>query len=270
MTNKTAIALIQMTSVLDPSINMEKIRHFLKEVQKEQIRYVFLPECFYSLSDGHTPTPYIVEEGGPHYQAILKLARDFNVYLLGGSAASRNRQGQVVNRAYHISPEGKELAYYDKIHLFQCALPPAILKRPIDETRFYQAGSQPRLLEIPESPMVLGTTICFDVRFPEMFRQYSQQRANTFSVSAAFTVPTGQAHWHTLLKARAIENQSFVIAAAQWGQHNEQVQTYGHSLVVNPWGEILHDAKEGEKIITTELDWDFLNQVRSRMYVLRD
>ena len=116
----------------------------------------------------------------------------------------------------------------------------------------------------------LGLSICFDLRFPELFRSYSSQGATVLSISSAFTVPTGKAHWHTLVRARAIENQCYVIASAQWGKHNEKMSTFGHSLIVDPWGEILADAEEGEKIIFGELSLDKIKSVRERLDVLRN
>ena len=116
----------------------------------------------------------------------------------------------------------------------------------------------------------IGLSICFDLRFPELFRNYSSQGANVLSISSAFTVPTGKAHWHTLVRARAIENQSYVVASAQWGKHNDKMSTFGHSLVVDPWGEVLVDAEEGEKIVFAEFSLDRIKSVRERLDVLRD
>ena len=120
---------------------------------------------------------------------------------------------------------------------------------------------------IEAGPLKIGLGICFDVRFPEMARGYSKKGANLLTFSSAFTVPTGKAHWHTLVRARAIENQCFVVASAQWGQNNERISTYGHSLVVDPWGEILADAGEGEKVITAELNLDYVQEVRKKVKV---
>jgi deaminated glutathione amidase len=138
----------------------------------------------------------------------------------------------------------------------------------IDESRVYTRGTKSQMVDV--LGFKLGLTICFDLRFPELFRAYSAAGANMLSISSAFTVPTGKAHWHTLVRARAIENQCYVIASAQWGQHNEKISTFGHSLIVDPWGEILADAQEGEKIIFAEVTLEKVEQVRARLNVLRD
>lgn len=256
-----------MTSGLDPRENIEKIENFLKQANTASVSYVFLPECFYSLSDGTKPTPFLVEEGNEHFFNIQNLAKKYGVYLLGGSAATTNPNGEKVNnRNYNFSPSGELLETYDKIHLFSCDLSRTQSQKVIDESTIYESGNRPKLLEIDE--MKIGLGICFDVRFPEMARRYFLAGANLLTFSAAFTVPTGKAHWHALLRARAIENQCYVIAPAQWGQNNEKISTYGHSLVVDPWGEVILDAKEGENFSFVEIDFNYVDEVRRRLKVL--
>lgn len=261
------IAVIQLQSVLDPSQNLATIRKFLKEANAQKVQAVFLPEVFYSISDGSKPTPYLVEGKNEHYEAIRSLATDFGLYILGGSAATLV-DGKVMNRSYNFAPDGTELMTYDKINLFTVDLSKHPSNTVVDETRVYTAGNTPKILPLKE--FNIGLSICFDLRFPELFRNYSYQGANVLSISSAFTVPTGKAHWHTLLRARAIENQCYVIASAQWGQHNEKMSTFGHSLIVDPWGEVLADAGEGEKIIYGELEIEKLESIRSRLNVLRN
>lgn len=261
------IAVIQLCSVLDPAINLGKIREFLKEAKADGAQAAFLPEVFYSMSDGTKATPYLVDGKNEHYEAIRKLAVDSGLYVLGGSAATLV-DGKVRNRSYNFSPDGSELGFYDKMNLFAVDLSKHPSNTIIDEARVYSCGNQPKMLKIGN--FTFGISICFDLRFPELFRSYSHQGANVLSVSSAFTVPTGKAHWHTLLRARAIENQSYVIASAQWGKHNEKISTYGHSLIVDPWGEVLADAEEGEKVIYGTLDKERIEGVRARLNVLRD
>jgi predicted amidohydrolase len=261
------IGVIQMCSVLDPAVNLLTIRKFLDIARAKEAKAVFLPEAFYSISDGSKPTPYLVEKNNEHYNAIVKLAVDYNLYILGGSAAT-NLSGKIMNRSYNFSPEGIELAIYDKMNLFAVDLSKHPSQTVIDEAKVYTAGETPQMLSIDQ--FHIGLSICFDLRFPELFRSYSHQGANVLSISSAFTVPTGKAHWHTLLRARAIENQCYVVASAQWGQHNAKLTTFGHSLVVDPWGEILADGLEGEKIIFAELSLEKITAVRARLNVLRN
>jgi len=261
------IGVIQLQSVLDPAQNLATISRFLSEAKTSGATAVFLPEVFYSMSDGVRPTPYLIEENNEHFQAIQNLAKSSGLYVLGGSAATLVN-GKIMNRSYNFSPSGELLSTYDKMNLFSCDLSKHPSNQIIDEGRVYTAGNNPKLLDL--HGFKIGLSICFDLRFPELFRWYSSQGANVLSISSAFTVPTGKAHWHTLLRARAIENQSYVIASAQWGKHNEKMSTFGHSLIIDPWGEILADALEGEKIVYAELSQDKLDHVRERLNVLRD
>lgn len=261
------IAAIQLQSVLDPAANIKTIRKFLDEAKARGTEAVFLPEVFYSMSDGTKPTPYLVEGKNEHYEAIRKLATDSGLFILGGSAATLV-DGKVMNRAYNFDPSGKELAIYDKMNLFSCDLSKHPSNTVINEGHVYTAGSTAKMVKIKD--WTLGIAICFDLRFPELFRSYSAKGANLLSISSAFTVPTGKAHWHTLVRARAIENQSYVVASAQWGKHNERMTTFGHSLIVDPWGEVVADAGEGEGIIYGELDLSRVEQVRNRLNVIRE
>lgn len=261
------IGVIQLQSVLDPAQNLKTIRKFLDEARTNGAEAVFLPEVFYSMSDGTKPTPYLVEGKNEHYEAIRKLAVDSGMYILGGSAAT-NVDGKIMNRSFNFAPDGTELMIYDKMNLFAVDLSKHPSNTVVNESKVYTSGNTPKLL--PLKDFKIGLSICFDLRFPELFRSYSSQGANVLSISSAFTVPTGKAHWHTLVRARAIENQSYVIASAQWGQHNEKMSTFGHSLIVDPWGEIIADAGEGEKIIFAEISLEKIEAVRMRMNVLRN
>lgn len=261
------IGVIQLQSVLDPTKNLTKIRSFLQEAKSQGAKAVFLPEVFYSISDGTKPSPYLVEGHNEHYKNIQRLATDSGLYILGGSAATLV-DGKILNRSYNFGPDGTELVTYDKMNLFAVDLSKHPSNTVIDEARIYTRGNEPKILALDE--FKIGLSICFDLRFPELFRTYSHLGANVLSISSAFTVPTGKAHWHTLVRARAIENQCYVIASAQWGQHNEKISTYGHSLIVDPWGEVLADAGEGEKIIFADLSLEKIEGIRARLNVLRN
>lgn len=261
------IGVVQLRSVLDPAANLLTIRKFLQDAKAQDAKAVFLPEVFYSVSDGTKPSPYLVEGKNEHYRAIQSLAKDSGLYILGGSAATLV-DGKVMNRSYNFSPDGSELMIYDKMNLFAVDMSKHPSNTIIDEAKIYTPGTTPKILSLDD--FKIGLSICFDLRFPELFRAYSHEGANVLSISSAFTVPTGKAHWHTLIRARAIENQCYVIASAQWGQHNDKISTFGHSLIVDPWGEIVADAGEGEKIIFGELSQERIEAVRARLNVLRN
>lgn len=256
------IALIQMTTVLDYKINLEKLESWFKQANAAGVQHVFLPESFYSFSNGIEITPYYLEPGNSHESNLLALAKKFKVNLWGGSCIYKINN-KFVNRALCINHNGKITNYYDKIHLFYFNnTTPGHVSH--DEASKYFPGTSLTLCEMEQS-WLLGASICYDVRFPELYRKYSFAGANIMSVSSAFTVPTGQAHWHTLLRARAIENLSYVVASAQWGKHNDRISTFGHSLIVSPWGEVLVDMKEGEGIQFCNLDLEKVKEARNKL-----
>lgn len=256
------IAVLQLTSVLDYKANLEVIRSQLTEAKSKGAEVFFMPEVFYSMSNGVTPTPYLVEEGNEHYKEIQKLSTDFGMAQIGGSAATL-LNGKVVNRAYNFDKNGNDLGHYDKINLFACDLP----NKKISEAANYTAGKDYKMVEV--NSVKIGLGICFDMRFSELGLHYRMNGANILTYPAAFTVPTGKAHWHTLLRARAIENQCYVIAAAQWGYHNEKIQTYGHSVVIDPWGDIVMDLEDGVKVGVVELDFPKIELIRKSVLMNR-
>jgi predicted amidohydrolase len=258
------IGIVQICSGLEYLENLEKIKIFLIEAKSKSIEAVFLPECFYSMSDGTKPSPYLINGENEHYQQIKNLAIEFGGFILGGSAACLDN-GIIKNRNYNFDGAGNDLGHYDKINLFSCDITKNGERKKINEADIYAPGTEPKIINVNDKK--LGLSICFDLRFPKMYLDYVEQGVDMISISSAFTIPTGKAHWHTLVKARAIESQCFVIAAAQWGKHNERIQTYGHSLIVDPWGKVLADAKEGEKLITADLNFERLEEVRNMVHI---
>lgn len=258
------VALLQICSKLDFQKNLEKIRLMIDQVSKEapDTDAIILPEVFYSMSDGTKPTPHLVEEGNNHLDNITSLSKKSGMALLGGSAATRV-DGKIYNRSYNLDEMGNVLSLYDKIHLFKLDLEASKKKMLIDEGRTYSAGKN--LKSFRYKNLHFGVTICFDLRFPELFREYFSLGCDAFLVSSAFTMATGKAHWETLLRSRAIENQSYVIACNQWGKHNEKLTSFGHSMVIDPWGDIIVNAGEGEKIVYANLDKEKVETVRRRM-----
>jgi predicted amidohydrolase len=257
-------AISQLNSKLDYRENLKDIHRVAAECRKQECQLLFLPECFYSMSDGTKPTPHLVEQNNEHYKEIKKIAQEHELFLLGGTAATLHK-GVVVNRAYNFGPDGADLGHYDKMHLFSCSLSKKDQETKIDEADIYTPGNEPKMIEA--LGLLIGLGVCFDIRYPEMARNYVLEGANLLTFSSAFTIPTGKAHWHTLVRARAIENQCFVVAAAQVGKHNEKIQTYGHSLVVGPWGEILVDAGEEVGLHFFDIDLSLVDQIRKSVGV---
>lgn len=259
------VAVIQLTSGENPEVNLQKIRGFLDKAKQKGAEAAFLPECFYSMSNGLSPSNYLVDESNPqceHLKKIKELAIDSGLDLIGGSAATQVGD-QVINRVYNISRSGEVLPGYDKIHLFACSLK----NKSIDEADIYTPGTASQMLEYQGVQIGLG--VCFDIRYSEMALSYRKQGAHLLTFSSAFTVPTGKAHWHILNRARAIENQCYVISAAQWGQNNERISTYGHSLIIDPWGDVLVDLGEGEGVAVAEIDLEKLERIRAMIHMRR-
>lgn len=254
------IGLIQLSSVLDPQENLRKLRSFLSEAKRENLKAVFLPEVFYSMPVGMDKPSALVKKGNEHYQNIQTLAKEFQIALLGGSVCYEGDKGEVLNRSLNFDAEGNDLGHYDKIHLFRCNLP----EKKVDEGELFTEGSKPQLIALDQ--LKIGLSICFDLRFPRLYQDYKEAGANLLSISSAFTVPTGKAgHWSILVKARAIENQCYVVACNQWGPNNEKTETWGHSMIVDPWGDVLADAGEGEKLVFAELDLEKVELIRKRV-----
>ncbi len=261
-----------MTSVLEPEENLKFIGKEAKKAAQEGATVLMLPECFYSMSDGRSPSPYLVagkssdQENDPHFQAIRNIAIENQMHLIGGSAAT-SVDDLVVNRAFNFTKEGENLGHYDKMNLFSCDIERKGERKAIDEADIYTAGTSAKMIECEGVKFGLG--ICFDLRYPEVARDYVRKGAQILTYPAAFTVPTGRAHWHTLLRARAIENQCYVIAPAQVGKHNDRIITYGHSLVVDPWGEVLLDAKEELGVFCVDLDLKRIEEIRRAVKVFK-
>lgn len=187
-------------------------------------------------------------------------ARETGAWLLAGSMVTRTEGERLANRSYLVDPTGGIAAVYDKIHMFDVDIGEGERYR---ESRTYRPGGEAMLADTPFCR--LGMTVCYDMRFPALYRALAQAGAEVISVPSAFTVPTGRAHWHVLLRARAIETGCFVIAPAQVGEHAEGRTTYGHSLVVDPWGEVLADGGGEPGIVTAEIDPAKVAEARGRV-----
>jgi len=260
------VALVQLNSKLDYRHNLDSIRELLVDAKKEKADVAFLPECFYSMSDGVNPTPYLVSSGNEHEKNIKELAIEFDINLFGGTVAYQ--QGtNIFNRAYNINSRGKVLSTYDKINLFACDFFVGDKKiKEIRESNIYTAGSTFNIFDYQQ--FTIGNAICFDIRFPSIFSHFINNNVDLVTIPSAFTKKTGEMHWHLLNRARAIETQGFIISSAQVGDHNGRVSTYGHSLIVDPWGDILLDlGGKNASVGFVELNFDKIKSARNSIKV---
>lgn len=262
----TRIAIFQSTTGVDPSANARNLRKAVEDAAAQGAAMLFTPEMSGLLDrDSNRAGGRIeAEEQDEVLAACREQAAASGIWLHLGSLAIRAEEGKVANRSFVIDDSGAIRARYDKIHLFDVDLPTGESWR---ESAVYNGGSEAVIVE--GTPVGrLGLTICYDVRFPALFASLAEAGAEVISVPAAFTVPTGRAHWEVLLRARAIEAGVFVVAAAQTGQHEDGRQTYGHSLAVDPWGEVLLDMKDAGGVAVVELEFDRIGQVRGRVPAL--
>lgn len=261
------IALLQMTTGIDPAANRAVIVEAMHTARAEGADMLFTPEMSGYLDRNRTrAAENIVGEADDLVLAgVQAAAAQLGLWVSIGSLAVADpaSPGKWRNRAFVIDDTGALRARYDKMHLFDVDLPTGESWR---ESSSYAAGDAGVVIDTPWAP--IGLTICYDLRFPDLYRALSDAGARILTVPAAFTVPTGRAHWHVLLRARAIEAGCFVIAAAQTGTHDDGRQTYGHSLVIDPWGQVLLDMDEGPGLATLDLDLAQIDAVRQRIPAL--
>lgn len=206
------------------------------------------------------------EETDAALKAFQEMAKAHDIIIELGSIAIRTQSGALVNRSYLINAQGVVVASYDKIHMFDADLSNGESYR---ESKRFEAGAQAVLAELPQ--VRIGLTICYDVRFPKLYWHLAQSGAQIITVPAAFTVATGQAHWEVLLRARAIETGSFVVAAAQGGVHEDGSHTYGHSLIIDPWGKIIAKAENDEpQVVLADIDLAEVDAARTRIPNLKN
>ncbi|MEO7635884.1 MAG: carbon-nitrogen hydrolase family protein [Sphingomicrobium sp.] len=263
----TRIALFQSTTGIDPAANAAKLVGAVAEAAAGGAEMLFTPEMSGLLDrDSARAAKNIRGEADDAVLAAVRAAaREYGIWVQLGSLAVRDASGKVANRGFVIDREGQIKARYDKIHLFDVDLPTGESWR---ESAVYSAGGGAVL--VSGTPVgKLGLTICYDLRFPALFARLAEGDADVIAVPAAFTVPTGNAHWHVLLRARAIEAGLFVVAAAQVGRHEDGRETFGHSQVVDPWGEVLLDMGDQPGLGFAEIDLARISEVRARIPALR-
>jgi len=260
------VALVQMCSGRNVDRNLEDASALIREAAKAGATYIQTPEMTTLMELGRERLLAAAEpeESSCALRHFEVLAKELSVWLHIGSMLVRASPGKLANRAFLISPEGKIAARYDKIHMFDVDLPNGESYR---ESASYDAGDKAVVADLPWGP--LGLAICYDLRFPHLFRALAQAGARFIAVPAAFTKLTGEAHWLTLLRARAIETQCYVFAAAQGGRHEHGRETFGHSVIISPWGEVLAEGGIHPSVIIADVELPMVDDVRARVPSLR-
>jgi predicted amidohydrolase len=268
------VAAIQMVSSAHLDENLQSAARLIAEASAAGAALVLLPEVF-AVLEGGPMRPFGEKEGtGPIQGFLSAQARKHELILVGGTIPLISRPGRKPKDPdYFVDDErvrpaslvydasGAQIARYDKIHLFDVVV--ADKQASYSESRSYEAGNE--VVTADTELGRLGLTVCYDLRFPELYRELFSRQVDMVTVPAAFTRVTGEAHWETLLRARAIENQCYVIAAGQGGKHNEKRETWGHSMIIDPWGTVLDEIDQGEGFAIAEIDLEFVDSVRKRM-----
>lgn len=259
--SRTTVGVVQMTSTGDVDANMDTVHRLVGEAASRGARLVLVPECFAYLGPekGKVAIAESLEKGGPILDRCRRAARDAGIDVVyGGFWEKADAPDKVRNACVYMRADGSIAAVYRKIHLFDVDLQDGT---KLLESETVEAGSDTVVTDAPFGR--LGLSVCYDLRFPELYRRLVDEGAIALAIPAAFTLTTGKDHWHVLLRARAIEQQCYVLAAAQTGHHYGKRWSYGHALIVDPWGTVLAECGEGEGVAVAEIDPTYVAKVRS-------
>jgi predicted amidohydrolase len=256
------VGLIQMRSGLEPARNLADALALIDQAKEAGADYVLTPEVtnILALKRDHLFAKIVAEESDPTLAAMRETARRLGIYVHIGSLAIKASHDKAWNRSFLIDRKGDVIARYDKIHMFDVDLAGGESYR---ESNNYRAGELAVVADLPWGR--LGMTICYDLRFPALYRALAEAGASFIAIPSAFTRQTGEAHWHVLQRARAIENGCFVLAAAQGGRHENGRDTYGHSLVVDPWGRVIAEGGTEPGVVIAEIDPAEVAKARGRV-----
>jgi len=259
------VACIQPSAKPDLATNLDEVEHWIRAAHADGAGFIATPE---NTSGMHANRAALLEAalpeaGHPGIARFAGLARETGAWLLAGSLSIRLESGKLANRSMLFSPKGDVVAAYDKIHMFDADPSDGQAYR---ESATFEPGDKAVVADTDFGR--LGMTICYDVRFPALYNALAQAGATMITVPAAFTVPTGKAHWHVLLRARAIETGAFIVAPGQTGEHAGGRLTYGHSLIVAPWGEVLADGGEAEGFVAADCDMELVTKARKMIRAL--
>ena len=255
-------AMIQMRSGLRPDVNIDAAVRYIGDAKEAGADYVLTPEMTNILAANREQlfAVAVEEEADASLATLREVARKLGIYVHIGSLAIRISPDRAANRSFLIDPKGDILARYDKIHMFDVDLAGGESYR---ESRNYRPGELAVLADLPWGR--LGLTVCYDLRFPALYRALAEAGATMLTIPSAFTKQTGEAHWHVLIRSRAVENGCFVFAAAQGGRHENGRDTFGHSLIVDPWGRILAEGDTEPGLIVAEIDPAEVAKARARI-----
>jgi predicted amidohydrolase len=259
-------ALIQLRSTRDMARNLAEASALIREAAGKGATFVLTPEVTNIFEPDKERLKSVVmrEADDPSAKGFSALAKELGIHLHIGSLALKGGDGKLVNRGILFAPDGGKITHYDKIHLFDIDLPSGESHR---ESHTYTPGENAIVAHLPFAD--LGLAICYDMRFPRLFNTLANGGANVIAVPAAFTVPTGEAHWHVLLRARAIETGSYVLAAAQGGEHDSGRATFGHSIAIDPWGVIIAEAGTDPCALVFDIDPARSADARARIPALQ-
>lgn len=262
MTAPVKVALFQMTTGIDPVANAAAIVSAAERAAGEGAAMMFTPEMSGLLDRNRKRggAHVVAEQANPVLAAVREAAERHGLWIALGSLAVERADGRWANRSLLVSDKGEVVARYDKIHMFDVDLATGESWR---ESAAYAPGEE--VVSVPTPIGLLGLAVCYDVRFPALFEELGRRRCDAIAIPAAFTVPTGQAHWHLMQRARAVEASAYVIAAAQVGRHEDGRETYGHSLVIDPWGDVLLDMGEELGVGFAMIDPARIAQVRAQL-----
>src|SRR2546421_2436968 len=259
---RVRVACVQLRCGDDVAENVRDAARFIRAARKEGAQFIATPENtgLMARDGGAKLEKTYPENDDPALPQFCALAEELGIWLLVGSLAIKVSAGKTANRSFLIGPNGRVGARYDKIHLFDVDLPSGESYR---ESNTVEPGGEAVTVSLPWARV--GLSVCYDLRFPQLYRTLAKSGAEILTVPSAFTETTGKAHWHVLLRARAIENGCFVVAPAQGGTHANGRKTYGHSLIVGPWGDILAEAGTDAGFISAELDLGEIAVARARL-----
>jgi predicted amidohydrolase len=260
--SKFRAACIQLRSSDDVGENIRDAERLIRAAARDGAQFIATPENTTLMApDGGAKLAHSYDEAhDPAIPVFRGLAKELNVWLLAGSLAIKVSETKTANRSFLFSPDGAITARYSKIHLFDVNLPSGEKYR---ESNTVAGGEEALVADLPWGR--IGLSICYDIRFPQLYREMAKKGAFAFTAPSAFTETTGKAHWHVLLRARAIENGAFMIAPAQGGLHANGRRTYGHSLIVSPWGEILAEGGTDPGILAAEIDPQLSAEARAKV-----